>query len=266
MNQRKILRYTILFISWLIISFIFTSIAQAINMNMWWDTLPFCSAGEDNFCSNFLFLLIGYAVVSVLVYGVLWTFRYFRSNRKQSVRAPQSITVEGNKGLQMVIRDATIDDAKTLAEMGILLHQLHIRKYPHIFKPATVDDKIIAFYENLLSQRHIRFWIAEDDGEPMGYTYVMIDHDPEDLLVKASRHIHIDQVFVYPKYELTGLADRFLEVVKNWASEEGMNRIVAHTWAFNKRALRAADKRGFKIISHRLELMLDDENESVQDV
>lgn len=157
----------------------------------------------------------------------------------------------------MNIRQATSDDAKTLAELNGHVQQVHVDALPHIFKPAVVSAELIAIYEEWLGQDESRFWIAEDAGQSIGYIYALIRRRPDNPFSYARNSILVDQMSVNPEYYGTGVADQLMQAVKDWASIEGIHRIVLDVWSFNERAKRFYDKQGFMTFDYRMELMLE---------
>ena len=157
----------------------------------------------------------------------------------------------------MNVRHATSDDANTLAELNGHVQQVHVDALPHVFKPDIVDDELVALHTERLNRDDGRYWIAEDDDQVVGYINALVINRPENLFGYARYHILVDAMSVNPEYYGTGVADQLMQVVKDWASEEGIQRIVLDVWAFNERAKRFYEKQGFSTYNYRMELMLE---------
>ncbi len=155
------------------------------------------------------------------------------------------------------IRQATVDDAKTIAELNFHVQSVHRDALPDMFKPAIVDDEMIALNAERMSNEDAVTYIAEDEGQPIGYIYAQVHHRPENPFSYARHHILVDAMSVNPEYYGTGAADMLMQAVKDFALEQGMKKVVLDVWDFNKRAKRFYEKQGFTTYNHRMQLMLE---------
>ena len=157
----------------------------------------------------------------------------------------------------MNIRQATLDDAKILAELNTHVQQVHVEALPHIYKPSGVDELLISVYADCLNQDNAIFYIAEDADQPIGYIYALIRQRPENPFKFMQDIILIDQMSVNPEYYGTGVADQLMEAVKDFAKKHQISLIMLTVLDFNKRAQRFYEKQGFTSYSHRMQLVLE---------
>lgn len=156
----------------------------------------------------------------------------------------------------MNIRQATIDDAKVIAELNTHVQSVHRDALPNIFKPAIVDEEMIALNMERMSNEDAVTYIAEDDGQPIGYIYAQVHHRPQNPFSYERHYILVDAMSVNPEYYGTGAADMLMQAVKDFAHQQGMHKIVLDVWDFNGRAKRFYEKQGFTTYNHRMQLML----------
>lgn len=156
----------------------------------------------------------------------------------------------------MNIRQATSDDAQTLAQLNVHVQQVHADARPEVFKPP-IDDAWVEAIADRIRSLEGTFFIAEIDGEAVGYLYAEHIERPDNVFTYVREYVLIDQMSVNPEYYGTGVADQLMQTVKDWTSAQGIERIVLGVWAFNQRAIRFYEKQGFTHFIHRMELMLE---------
>jgi len=157
----------------------------------------------------------------------------------------------------MKIRQATLDDAKIVAQLNTHVQGVHRDALPEIFKPVAIDDEFIALYAELIRKEDSRIFIAEDNGQAIGYINALIHHRPENPFSYERHYILVDAMSVNPDYYGTGVADMLMQSVKDFAIEQGMQKVVLDVWDFNGRAKRFYEKQGFTTYNHRMQLMLE---------
>ena len=157
----------------------------------------------------------------------------------------------------MKIRKATVEDAKTIAELNMHVQRVHADALPEIFKPAVVDDEMIELNLERLADDEATTFIAEDEGIPVGYIYALVRHRPENPFSYARDFVHVDAMSVNPEYYGTGVADQLMQAVIDLARAHKTTRIILDVWDFNARAKRFYQKQGFSTFNHRMQLILE---------
>ena len=157
----------------------------------------------------------------------------------------------------MNIRQATIDDAKIIAELNTHVHQVHVDALPDIFKPPAVDDEMVALNIDRMRNEDSVTYIAEDEGQAIGYIYALVLHRPENPFSYERHTILVDAMSVNSDYYGTGVADMLMQSVKDFASEQGVKRIILDVWAFNGRAKRFYEKQGFTTYNYKMQWVLE---------
>lgn len=96
-------------------------------------------------------------------------------------------------------------------------------------------------------------WVAETQGDIVGYALGMVRERSSSLLIRARRWYEFEQLVVDPAWRRRGIARRLVETVVVEANRQGLTTIDLNVWAFNKTAQRLFDALGFVPSMHRLE-------------
>lgn len=157
----------------------------------------------------------------------------------------------------MNIRQASWEDARTIALLNQHVQQIHADIRPDLYKQAELSDELIAVYEDWLTDDKGVLYLAEDDGVAVGYIYVMIRKRPESLFTQIRHSILVDQMSVNPDYYGTGVADMLMQCVTDLAQENGIKRVTLDVLDWNIRARKFYEKQGFTTFKHSMEMMLE---------
>ncbi len=157
-----------------------------------------------------------------------------------------------------MMRQATVDDARSVAELCSHVHEIHHAARPDFFKPFTLSDEMIGFFTARLADEGYFVNIGEVDGETVGYVLAQVVNSPENIFAYASQVVVIDQMGVNPKYRSQGYGELLLKSAFEWACERGITRVLLTVWAFNERANQFYERLGFKARHTRMEIMLGD--------
>ncbi len=79
----------------------------------------------------------------------------------------------------MKIRKAIATDARLLSSLCVDVQSLHAEHYPDIFKVPLQDDFAASFFDGMLADSTISIFIADEDGQALGYVLCKIIDRPE---------------------------------------------------------------------------------------
>src|SRR6266498_2006631 len=99
---------------------------------------------------------------------------------------------------QINIRPAIPNDALILSSLFMDVQRLHAEHHADIFKMPQQEDFAASFFEEMLADPTMFIYIAEEDGQPIGYVLCKIVERPENPFTLANRFLHIDQISVRP--------------------------------------------------------------------
>jgi ribosomal protein S18 acetylase RimI-like enzyme len=157
----------------------------------------------------------------------------------------------------MSIRRATLADAEILAELNRDVQQLHADTKPGIFKPPTDLSPIICdFQTRILVNPNGRVWLAEREGEALGYVYAEHIQRSENAYVYERSYVHIDQISVRPAYQHSGCGRALIRAVFDWAQTSGVKNVSLDAYAFNEKAQAFFREMGFETLHIRMSAQL----------
>jgi ribosomal protein S18 acetylase RimI-like enzyme len=145
-----------------------------------------------------------------------------------------------------VIREATKDDLPALGRLGALLMHAHYQFDAQRFLPAGHDaeEGYAWFLGTQLRKQDVAIFVAEREGEVLGYVYAGIEPLSWKELRDECGFIH--DIVVDEQGRRSGLATALIARAIEWLRERGMPRVVLWTAAPNDVAQRLFTSLGFR--------------------
>ncbi|MCC6804054.1 MAG: GNAT family N-acetyltransferase [Anaerolineae bacterium] len=157
----------------------------------------------------------------------------------------------------MSIRRATIDDAELLARMNEAVQQIHHDARPDLFKSYTFAPELVTIYQSRLADDSLYGFVAEVDGEPVGYLLAQVVERADNPYTVAIRALSVDEMSVNPAFRSYGYGEALMDAVFSLARSLGIRRVLLNVWAFNERAIAFYERQGFKPRDIRMEAILE---------
>ena len=163
---------------------------------------------------------------------------------------PGPSTAESPSFGEVVIRLATAEDAAAL-------HAVAAETFPLACPPHTTQEAIAAFiatslseaaFDGYLADSQRVLFLAEENGEPAGYTMLVFGEptDPDVAGAVTTRPtVELSKVYVREAHHGSGLAARLVETSVEASISRGAHSIWLGVNQENVRANRFYDKRGF---------------------
>jgi diamine N-acetyltransferase len=148
-------------------------------------------------------------------------------------------------------RRAKPGDEQLLADLNAFVHDLHLINDPGYFKP-TVRGEVVAWFRRLLDEPTTRIWIAEVDGQPVGYVSTLRRERAETPFCRARRWLEIDQIGVHQDHRRRGIGRALVQLALDAAAADGLREVELASWVFNGGAHDTFRRLGFraKVIRH----------------
>ena len=145
-----------------------------------------------------------------------------------------------------VIRRATKADLPALGRLGALLMTAHYRFDQHRFlAPGTDAEEGYAwFLGTQLAETDAAIFVAERDGETLGYLYAALEPLSWKELRDEAGFIH--DVVVDERGRRTGLAGALIHHATEWLRSRGASRVMLWTAEQNTDAQRLFERVGFR--------------------
>ena len=148
--------------------------------------------------------------------------------------------------LDATIRRAGPADLPALGELGALLMRTHsdfdARRF--IAPGDDADGGYAWFLGTQLEDENVAVFVAERDGEVIGYVYAGIEPQSWKELRDECGYIH--DVVVHERGRGMGVASKLIEAAAEWLASRGMPRVVLCTAAKNTQAQRLFERLGFR--------------------
>ena len=151
----------------------------------------------------------------------------------------------------MEIRKATATDGMLLSSLCMDVQTLHAEHHPEFFKMPQSDDFAMSFFNTLLADNVFHIFIAEEDGQALGYIVCKSMERVENPFTFAMRYLLIDQISVRPQVRGRGVGTALMKQAEVLAGELGVQKIWLDSWGFNIKAHAFFEGVGFVKFMHR---------------
>ncbi|WKZ36896.1 MAG: GNAT family N-acetyltransferase [Anaerolineales bacterium] len=149
------------------------------------------------------------------------------------------------------IRKATPQDAKILSDLCRDVQTIHAEHHADIFKLPQSADFAATFFEKMLADETVHIFIAENNGEALGYILCKLIEREETVFTFAMRYLLVDQISVGPEARGGGVGSVLMAHADDLADELGVSMIQLDSWAFNTGAHKFFEREGFQKFNHR---------------
>ncbi len=157
----------------------------------------------------------------------------------------------------MNIRQATLEDAHTIAQLNCHVQQVHADAEPTIYKQPRITADLVAYYVEALQDEACWIYLAQDGNDPVGYIRIILQIRPESLFTYERRFMLVDQMSVNPEYYGTGIANQLMDCAVRLAGQHNLNKVELGVRAWNMRAIKFYEKQSFKTADRKMQLMLE---------
>ena len=158
---------------------------------------------------------------------------------------------------EILIRQATVDDAKILTDLA---YTTFWDAFAH--HPKNAPDDLNYYMRQAFNQEQIAseladvkniFLIAELDGEVAGYSKIIIDNiEPG---ITAEKPVELSRLYAHQKHLGQGVGQMLMDACFDRAQDEGRDVMWLGVWEYNPRAQRFYEKNGFRVVgSHVFQL------------
>ena len=151
----------------------------------------------------------------------------------------------------MNIRQATANDSLLLSGLCMDVQQLHAEKLPDIFKIPQREEFAVTYFDEMLADPAVAIYLAEEDGETIGYILCKLFERPETVFTHANRFLIIEHISVRPAARQRGVGFALMDRADRLANDLHITRLQLNSWSFNTTARRLFEKCGFEKTEHR---------------
>jgi len=154
--------------------------------------------------------------------------------------------------MAILIRNATEQDADTLAALNADVQAVHAAALPWHFKPPGPDTFPCAAVADVLAQPDNVVFIAEIDGDAAGYAYAQFVRRGETSFHYAHDMVYLHHISVRPAHRRRGVGGALIAAVRAAATEADIALVALDVWTFNEEARAFFRRHGFAPYVERL--------------
>ncbi len=134
---------------------------------------------------------------------------------------------------EIIIRSATVEDVGQLSDMYCSMYDiLFFYGMPYKLNEGIIKEVLML----QLRARTSKYFVAEKDGQLVGFVAVDAMRMDRKLSYKNNIIGHIKDIYVLPDVGRTGIGTKLLAKAENWAKENGVSIIECNVIANNEPA------------------------------
>lgn len=108
-----------------------------------------------------------------------------------------------------------------------------------------------AYYQRALANPEVGLFVAEREGQVMGYALVARETAPDDLTTEP--RADVCELAVTTAQRGSGAGAALLDRAEQWAAERGLGLVQLAVWEFNQAAIGLYDRAGYRTIMRKME-------------
>ena len=147
--------------------------------------------------------------------------------------------------MEITVREAGPEDADSLAELNVVVQELHYRHHPSCFRKSD-KGQVADWFGKMMTADRTHIWLAEVDSSPAGYVLAIEHYRDGNPFCLPRTCMEIDQIAVREDMQRKGIAARLMEQVRKKAIEKGIETLELSSWEFNSHAQEAFRRMGFE--------------------
>lgn len=150
----------------------------------------------------------------------------------------------------MKIRHALESDLKSLANLLLAAHEIHVKAHPEVYREISHETAVDSLLPRLGTDTYLR--VAEFEMEILGYCSASIQTSPTIPIIEPRRFIYVDEVVVRPQSRKSGVGRALLDDLKAFARQEGISNVELDVGHFNSEAKAFFQAQGFQVLRERM--------------
>ena len=155
----------------------------------------------------------------------------------------------------MTIRFAKYEELERVNELRQQVNELHVKERPETFKPGFPDELRAYIYE-IFRDPSKKIVVCEQGGEIRGFAVLNRIARPETPFMRERVFLDIDEFCVDETCRRQGIATEMIAFIRDYAENEGFDRIELNMWEFNAGALAFYEAVGFTTYRRYMEMRL----------
>jgi GNAT superfamily N-acetyltransferase len=129
---------------------------------------------------------------------------------------------------------------------------LHRESLPEIFVKPEGRPREKDYFQDLLQQPDVGFYIAEEQDQTIGFVHVIVRDSPPIPFFALRRYAVVDSAVVRKDYQGMGVGRKLMETAHEWARESGAKSVEINVYDFNEDAISFYGRLGYKSYSRKM--------------
>ncbi|MBN1453284.1 MAG: GNAT family N-acetyltransferase [Anaerolineales bacterium] len=150
------------------------------------------------------------------------------------------------------IRKASAEDYDSLCTLFDKVDALHRNNLPHIFIKPDGPVRECDYYLGLISDENIGLFVAELDGNVVGFVHVIIKEAPDIPVFIQRRYAVVDSILVESAFQKHGIGKSLMDKMQEWSFSKGAESIELNVYEFNSNAISFYKRRGYRTLSRKM--------------
>jgi ribosomal protein S18 acetylase RimI-like enzyme len=159
--------------------------------------------------------------------------------------------------MEIIIRRAVEADYEQLCLLWDEVDRLHRQRLPAIFRRPDGPVREWAYFAGLLTDENVGLFLAQAEGELLGFIHVVVAQAREIPLFVPRRFAVIDDLVVSEPARRQGIGSLLIEQAEDWARERALTTIELTVYEFNQGAIALYEKTGYETLSRRMTKSLE---------
>ena len=154
--------------------------------------------------------------------------------------------------MDVVIRDATAEDAGVITDLITEMAEYHAEALPQVLRVPPEKTATLQVVAGQLADPLMRLFLAERAGEVVGVVHVTVREVPPSDMLVPRRYLMVESLGVHSTERGAGIGRALMEKAEEWAREQGLSEVQLNVWEFNEPALRLYEKLGYATLSRKM--------------
>ena len=153
----------------------------------------------------------------------------------------------------MTIRFAEVKDLEKINVIRRQVNALHVNGKPGVFQPGFSEELRNYVYAAFRDPQK-RIVVCEKDGRICAFAVLMHTVKPESVHSLARRFLEINELGVDEACRRQGIGRAMIDFIRDYAKQQGFDRMELNMWEFNEAALKFYEAVGFSTYRRYLEM------------
>ncbi|MEQ8172481.1 MAG: GNAT family N-acetyltransferase [Candidatus Eremiobacterota bacterium] len=162
--------------------------------------------------------------------------------------------------MNFTIRPATKEDYRGICDVFTELDSVHHELLPEVYRESQGPARSEEYIFSIIDNEEAAIFVAESDKEIIGLVHIYIQETPPLPIVVPQRYSMIDNLIVKSKFRHSDAGRILIEKAHEWSSDKGVKQVALVIWEFNRGAIEFYEKIGYRTVSRRMGISLNDDN------